>query len=84
MQDTSFIESDSGEYCKSMGDDANTRRSKDDSAAIKNHVKHFGYKATALVNEMKIIEKLAVTPANVHDSQRELSIPGIVCYRDKG
>ena len=25
-----------------------------------------------------------MTPANVHDSQIDLSIPGIVCYRDKG
>ena len=33
---------------------------------------------------IKIIEKLSVTPANVHDSQKDLSIPGIICYRDKG
>ncbi|MDS0257005.1 IS5 family transposase [Thermoplasmatales archaeon AK] len=32
----------------------------------------------------KNIEKLSVTPANVHDSMIDLSIPGIVCYRDKG
>ena len=36
------------------------------------------------MNEIKIIEKLSVTPANVHDSQIDLSIPGIICYRDKG
>jgi IS5 family transposase len=36
------------------------------------------------VNEIKIIEKLSVTPANVHDSKIDLSITGIVCYRDKG
>ena len=29
-------------------------------------------------------EKLSVTPANVHDSQIDLSLPGIICYRDKG
>jgi IS5 family transposase len=46
--------------------------------------KHFGYKAHTFVNEIKIIEKLSVTPANVHDSQIDLSIPGIICYRDKG
>ena len=28
--------------------------------------------------------RLAVTPANVHDSQIDLSLPGIICYRDKG
>ena len=84
MQDASFIESDRGEYSKPRGDDANTRRSRDGTSATKNHENHFGYKARTLVNEMKIIEKLAVTPANVHDSRIDLSIPGIVCYRDKG
>ena len=84
MQDASFIEADRGEYGKPRGDDANTRRSKDGASATKNHEKHFGYKAHTLVNEIKIIEKLSVTPANVHDSQIDLSIPGIICYRDKG
>ena len=36
------------------------------------------------MDEIKIIEKLSETPANVHDSQIDLSIPGIICYRDKG
>ena len=84
MQDASFIEADKGEYGKPRGDDAKTRRSKDGSSATKNNEKHFGYKAHTLVNEIKIIEKLSVTPANVHDSMIDLSIPGIVCYRDKG
>ncbi len=84
MQDASFIEADRGEYGKPRGDDANTRRSKDGTSATKNHEKHFGYKAHTLVNEIKIIEKLAVTPANIHDSKIDLSIPGIICYRDKG
>ena len=80
----SFIESDRGEYRNPRGDDANTRRSKDGSSATKNHIHHFGYKARTLVNEIKIIEKLSVTLANVHDSQIDLSISGIICYRDKG
>ena len=84
MQDASFIEADRGEYGKPRGDDAKTRRSKDGSSATKNHEKHFGYKAHTLVNEIKIIERLSFTPANVHDSIIDLSIPGIVCYRDKG
>jgi IS5 family transposase len=84
MQDASFIESDRGEYGKPRGDDAKTRRSKDGASATKNGENHFGYKAHTLVNEIKIIEKLTVTPANVHDSKIYLSIPGIVCYRDKG
>ena len=77
MQDASFIEADRGE-------DAKTRRSRDGASATKNHEHHFGYKAHTLVNEIKIIEKLAVTPANIHDSKIDLSIPGIICYRDKG
>jgi IS5 family transposase len=84
MQDASFIEEDEGEYGKPWGDDANTRRSRDGASATKNHEHHFGCKAHTLVNEIKIIEKLSVTPANVHDSQKDLSIPGIICYRDKG
>ena len=36
------------------------------------------------MNEIRIIKKLSVTPANVHDSQIDLSIPGIICYRYKG
>ena len=84
MQDASFIEADKGEYGKPRGDDAKTRRSNDGSSATKNNEKHFGYKVHTLVNEIKIIEKLSITPANVHDSQIDLSLPGIICYRDKG
>jgi len=84
MQDASFIESDMGQYGKPRGDDAKTRRSRDGASATKNGEKHFGYKAHTLVNQIKIIEKLSVTPANAHDSKIDLSIPGIVCYRDKG
>ena len=84
MQDTSFIEADKGEYWKPRGNDAKTRRSRDISSATKNNEKHFGYKARTLVDEIKIIEKISVTSASVHDSQMDLSIPGIICYRDKG
>ena len=84
MQDASFIESDRGEYGKPRGKDARTRRSRDGTSATKNHEHHFGYKEHTLTNEIKIIEKLSVTPANVHDSQIDLSLPGIICYRDKG
>ena len=82
MQDASFIESDRGENGKPRGKDAKTRRSKDGASATKNHEHHFGYKEHTLTNEIKIIEKLSVTPANVHDSQIDLSLPGIICYRD--
>jgi IS5 family transposase len=67
-----------------MGDHAKTSRSKDGTSAKNNHEKHFEYGAHTIVNEIKIIEKLSVTPANVHYSQIDLSIPGIICYRDKG
>ena len=80
----SFIEADKGEYGKPREENAKTRRSRDGSSATKNNKKHFGYKAHTLVNEIKIIEKLSVTPANVHDSKIDLSLPGIICYRDKG
>ena len=36
-----------------------------------------------LVNEIKIIEKLSLKPVNAHDSQIDLSFPGITCYRDE-
>ena len=84
MQDASLIEDDEGEYGKYRGDDANIRRSRDGASATKNNEKHFGYKAHTLVNEIKIIKKLSVITANVHDSQIDLSLPGIICYRDKG
>ena len=66
MQDASFIESDRGEYGKPRGKDAKTRRSRDGTSATKNHEHHFGYKQHSLTNEIKILEKLSVTPANVH------------------
>lgn len=84
MQDASFIKFDRGEYGKQRGNDTKTRRSKAGTSATKNHEHHFGYKARTLVNELKIVEKLSVMPANVHDSRIDLSILGIICYKDKG
>ena len=60
------------------------RRSKDGASATKNHEHHYGYKAHTLVNEIKIIEKLLVTPTNMHDLHIEPSLHSIVCCRDKG
>jgi IS5 family transposase len=37
-----------------------------------------------LINKGSTSEKLSVTAANLHDSQMDLSIPEIICYRDKG
>ncbi len=69
---------------KQGGEDARTRRSKDGTSATKNKQHHFGYKEHTLTNGIKIMEKLSVTPANVHDSRIDLSLPGVVCYRGKG
>ena len=55
-----------------------TLRSKDDASVTKNHEKHFGYKAHTLVNEMKIIEKLAVRPANIQYARNDLCFPRFV------
>ena len=35
------------------------------------------------MNEIKIIDKLALTPAKIRDSSIDLSIPRIICYRDE-
>lgn len=84
MQNASFIEADRGGYGKPRGKDAKTRRFKDGASATKNNEHHFGYKQHTLTNEIKIIEKPSLTAANVHDSRIDLSVPGTVCYRDKG
>ena len=84
IQDTSLIESQIVEYGKPRDENINTYRYKDFASTTKNHESCLGYKAHTLVNEIKIIEKLAVTPANVYCSHRGLSMPGIVCYSDKG
>jgi len=64
---------------------AKTRRSKDGTWSVKNKKAHFGYKLhTGQCVENDIIHNYAVTTASVHDSQIDLSIPGIVNYKDKG
>jgi IS5 family transposase len=64
---------------------AKTRRSKDGSWAVKNGKAHFGYKLHTLqAVDHDIIANYAVTTASVHDSQMDLSIPGVVNYKDKG
>ncbi len=62
-----------------------TRRSKDGTWTVKNKRSHFGYKLHTIQdagNDM--ILNYATTTASVHDSQIDLSIPGIVNYKDKG
>ena len=55
MRDASFVEADRGEYGKSKGEDAKTRRSKDDSSGTKNHEHHFDYKSHTLTNDIKMM-----------------------------
>ncbi len=64
---------------------AKTRRSKDGTRAAKNKKAHFEHKLyTSQTAEHDIIANYAVTTASVHESQIDLSITGIVNYKDKG
>jgi len=63
---------------------ARTGRSKDGSWTVKNRKAHFGYKLhTAQGSENDMLANYAVTTASVHDSQIDLSISGIVNYKDR-
>ena len=87
VQDASFITSDPGHAPadKSRGDGARTRRSRDGSWSKKAGRSYFGYKLHAKVDtDHGLIRDLEATPANVHDSRVDLSVPGEVVYRDKG
>ncbi len=62
-----------------------TRRSKDGSWTNKNNRSYFGFKLHTIQGvENDMIANYAVTTASLHDSQIDLSIPGIVTYKDKG
>ena len=64
---------------------AKTRRSKDGTWTKKNSASHFGNKLhTVQGTDIPLIREFVVTTASLHDSQVDLSIPGIPCYRDKG
>jgi IS5 family transposase len=64
---------------------AKTGRSKDGTWAKKNSVSHFGNKLhTVQGTDLPLIREFVVTTASLHDSQVDLSIPGIPCYKDKG
>lgn len=62
-----------------------TRRSKDGSWTEKNSKSYFGFKLHTVQGvENDMIANYAVTTASIHDSQRDLSIPGVVNNKDKG
>ena len=61
-----------------------TRRSKDGSWTKKNNRSYFGYKLHTIQGvESDMIANYSVTTASLHDSQIDLSIPGVVNYKDK-
>ena len=64
--------------------DANTRRSKDGTWTKKNSTTHFGNKLyTIQGTDLPLVREFVVTTGSMHDSQVDLSIPGIPCYKDK-
>jgi len=87
MQDATFITSDPGHARadKPRGPEAKTRRNKEGTWAKKGGKSHFGYKLHIKTDiDHGLIRAVETTPANVHDSQIDLSEPGEVVYRDRG
>ncbi|MBD3205875.1 IS5 family transposase [Candidatus Bathyarchaeota archaeon] len=86
-QDATFITSDPGHAPaeEPRGEEAKTRRSRDGEWAKKGAKSSYGYKLHAKTDvDHRLVRDLETTPANVHDSQVDLSLPGEVVYRDKG
>jgi transposase, IS5 family len=87
VQDASFITSDPGHapVDTPRGEEAQTRRSKDGAWVKKGNKSYYGYKLHAKMDvDHGLVRDLETTPANVHDSRVDLSLPGEVVYRDKG
>lgn len=86
-QDATFIEADPGssESKKQRGNEAKTRRSKDGTWAKKGNESHFGYKLHQTMDiDYCLIRDIETSTASLHDSQVDLSIPGIPVFRDRG
>jgi len=65
--------------------DGKIRISKDGTWPKKNNASHFGNKLhTVQGTDLPLIREFVVATASLHDSQVNLSIPGIPCYKDKG
>lgn len=85
IQDATFIEADPGSSKLPRGDGARTRRSKDGTWAKKGNVLHFGFKWHCNLDmDYWLIRNIETTTASLHDSQVDLSIPGIPVLRDRG
>jgi IS5 family transposase len=62
-----------------------TRRSRDGDWAKRLKESFFGFKLHVKTDlDLGIVRAVEVTPASVHDSRVDLSLPGEVVYRDKG
>jgi IS5 family transposase len=86
-QDATFITSDPGHAPaeEPRGEEAKTRRSRDGAWGKKGTKSSYGYKLHAKADtDHRLVRDLETTPANVHDSRVDLSLPGEVAYRDKG
>jgi IS5 family transposase len=87
IQDATFITADPGHAPTDTprGDDAKTRRNKDDTWTKKGKKSYFGYKLHTKEDcDFGLIRALDVTTASIHDSQIDLSKEGEVVYRDRG
>lgn len=85
VQDATFIEADPGSSKKPRGDEAKTRRSSDGTWAKKGQDAHFGYKLHQLNDiDYCLIRDIETSTASMHDSQVDLSIPGVPVLRDRG
>lgn len=88
IQDATFITAEPGKTRSGLegrGSEAKTSRSKDGTWAVKGKKSYFGFKLHTKVRRgIKIIEKIAVTPANKHDNNVDLANPEDIMYRDKG
>jgi len=87
VQDATFIEADPGssESKKPRGGEAKTRRSKDGTWAKKGNETHFGYKLHQITDiDYCLIRDIETSTASLHDSQVDLSIPGVPVFRDRG
>lgn len=87
VQDATFIEADNGlsESKKPRGNESKTRRSRDGTWAKKGNELHFGYKLHQTTDiDYYLIRDIETSTASLHDSQVDLSIPGIPVFRDKG
>ena len=85
-QDATFIEADPGssESKKQRGNEAKKRRSKDGTWAKKGNESHFGYKLHQTMDiDYCLIRDIETSTASLHDSQVDLSIPGIPVFRDR-